>query len=76
MNNNTYLKMGTLETLLNSHTGALLQQNKVFFGDKKISAVDVQDIIIDTSAGAARVYFPIKDITYYTTKKIYCQKNS
>ena len=59
MNDNTYLKTGLLETLLNSHTGALLEKNNVFFGDKKISPDDVQNIIVDPSSGSARVYFPV-----------------
>lgn len=57
--NNSMIKMGPLNTLLNSHTGALLQQNNVFFGDKKATTADQQNIIIDPSAGSARVYFPI-----------------
>lgn len=56
---NKMLPMGTLESLLNSHTGALLEQNKVFFGDKKVSMADKQNIIIDPSSGSARVYFPV-----------------
>lgn len=57
--NNTMLKMGPLGNLLDSHTGALLQQNKVFFGDKQTTVADRQNIIIDPSSGSARVYFPI-----------------
>jgi hypothetical protein len=57
--NNTLLKMGQLGTLLDSHTGALLQQNKVYFGDKKTSLADRQNIIIDPNSGSARVYFPV-----------------
>lgn len=60
VSNNSMIKMGPLSTLLNSHTGALLQQNNVFFGDKKTNLSDQQNIIIDPSSGSARVYFPVK----------------
>jgi len=53
------IQMGPLENLLNSHTGALLEKNNVYFGDKKIALNDIKNIIIDPTSGSARVYMPV-----------------
>lgn len=56
---NDMIPMGPLENLLNSHTGALLEKNNVYFGDKKIALNDIKNIIIDPTSGSARVYMPV-----------------
>lgn len=56
---NKLLPLGPIADLLNSHTGAVLEKNNVFFGDKRITLNDLNNIIVDSSAGAARVYFPV-----------------
>lgn len=49
--------MGPLENLLNSQTGQILDQSKIFFGRKEIAVNDRKNLIIDPSQ-AVRVMFP------------------
>lgn len=58
---NTRVGMGPLRNLLNSHTGALLEKGKIYFGSNKVELSDYDNIIIDPSSGSARVYFPVDD---------------
>lgn len=58
INSNSRITLGPLKQLLESHTGALLEQGKIFFGNQKVGLSDYTNIIVDPAAGSARVFFP------------------
>lgn len=59
--NKSRMGMGSVNTLLNTHTGALLKGGEVYFGDKKVGLNEKENLIVDPSSGTARVYFPVND---------------
>ena len=56
--NGANIGMTTLKNILDSGYNAILKSDQIFFGDKKVTSTDLQNIIYD-GQDAARVYMPV-----------------
>ena len=59
LNTNKLLQISSLSSLLGSHSGALLNKEKIFFGNNQVGLQEQNNLIIDSNKGAARVYMPV-----------------